>query len=57
MKTNKFIIPKDTIIDVAIDFGSGYILHANTNESSGVLTVYKVQGEEKEHVQTIILSQ
>lgn len=53
MKAQQLLIQKNNIVDIAIDYGDGYILHVNNN--SGLISLYKAVGNQKEHVQTILL--
>ena len=54
MQPQKFLIPKDAVMDVALDYGKGYILHINN--SNGVIILSKVTGQDKkEDILTYLL--
>lgn len=43
---------KDTVLDVAIDYADGYILHVNS--SGGVVEIYKVREKENDKEKELI---
>jgi hypothetical protein len=53
MKTQQLLIQKGNIVDIAIDYGDGYILHVNNN--SGLIFLYKIENGKKKLVQNTFL--
>ena len=53
MKTQQLLIQKGNIVDIAIDYGDGYILHVNNN--SGLIFLYKVENGGKKLIQNTFL--
>jgi hypothetical protein len=53
MKTQQLLIQKGNIVDIAIDYGDGYILHVNNN--SGLILLYKVENGEKKLIRNTFL--
>lgn len=53
MKTQQLLIQKGNIVDIAIDYGDGYILHVNNN--SGLILLYKIENGEKKLIRNTFL--
>ena len=53
MKAQQLLIQKGNIVDIAIDYGDGYILHVNAN--SGLILLYKIENGEKKLIQNTFL--
>ena len=52
MQTQQILMQKDTVLDVAIDYADGYILHVNS--SGGVVEIYKVREKENDKEKELI---
>ena len=53
MKAQQLLIQKGNIVDIAIDYGDGYILHVNNN--SGLILLYKIENGEKKLIRNTFL--
>ena len=53
MKAQQLLIQKGNIVDIAIDYGDGYILHVNNN--SGLILLYKIENGEKKLIRSTFL--
>lgn len=54
MQQRKIFIEPNTIADIGIPYKNGYIIHVNSD--SGIISIYKVENEEKKHIATHLLS-
>ena len=53
MKAQQLLIQKGNIVDIAIDYGDGYILRVNNN--SGLILLYKIENGEKKLIRNTFL--
>ena len=53
MKAQQLLIQKGNIVDIAIDYGDGYILHVNNN--SGLILLYKIENGKKKLIRNTFL--
>ena len=54
MQQRKIFIEPNTIAEIGIPYKDGYIVHVNSN--SGIISIYKVENEEKKHIATHLLA-